>query len=187
MIKSVLNTLFSLSIFGLSAGSAVAEDNIAACEIVVQQPVQYPEEKQTDVEEKSEDTSEETNETVEEENAVTLIATFIPAEDFIASVFDEEPGHIDEINGQPIQALMCERRYMVPTEYDLRLIQTKIPLYLSQDFDSTKSDLMSVFFKDDTYQYVYSGAELDKDAMEIMYDRLFVLNSEKPEDEKEPK
>jgi hypothetical protein len=161
-MKTLLKTLTAVSLLsGAISMSAAADDNIAACEIVVQQPVVSPDEKK-------------------ESDAETtpMIATFIPAEDFIYSVFDAEDGHMTELDGHPIQALMCKRRYLIPTEFDLRLIETHIPLYLSQDFDSADSDLMAVYFKDDKYHYQYSGNDLSKDSLEILDVRMTTLNAQ---------
>ncbi|RZV44735.1 MAG: hypothetical protein EX271_01095 [Acidimicrobiales bacterium] len=159
-MKLTLKTLLIGALASVSANSW-SDDNIAACEIVVQQPV-------TSKTELSE---------TEAEDA-PLIATFIPAEEFVYSVFDGKNGHLTEVNGHPIQALMCQRRYLVPTEFDLRLIQTRVPLYLSQDFDSSESDLMAVFYKDDEYHYQYSGKELNDDNLEILKTRMKYLNTE---------
>jgi len=147
----------------LSGLPAFADDNIAACEVVIQQPILSDEEV---AEAKSAD----------DDAKVTMIATFVPAEDFVFSVFDDEPGHLREVEGKPILAVMCQRKYLVPTEFDLRMIETGIPLYLSQNFDSTESDLMTVFLKDDQFQYQYSGADLSKDSQEILDIRLATLN-----------
>lgn len=155
-IKSIIVTSF---IIGSIQSPAYADDNIAACEIVVQKPVLPPEEqKESDTE------------------TAPMIATFIPAEDFVFSVFDGEDGHLTEVEGNPIQALMCTRKSLIPTEFDLRLIETRIPLYLSQNFDSKDSDLMAVYFKDGKYEYQYSGNELSEDNLEILDVRMTALN-----------
>jgi len=112
--------IYLLALTAFTSAPAQADDNIAACEVVVQQPiapdsdgVNYP-----------------------------SIATFIPAAGFIFSVFDAEPGHMTSIKDKPIKALMCTRSNVVPTEFDLKLIRTDIPLYLSQNFDSPDSALL---------------------------------------------
>lgn len=168
--------LASFLITGTISFKASADDNIAACEIVVQQPVISPDE------EKSEDQSNNSSEAADASSGSPMIATFIPADDFVFSVFDSEEGHLKEIDGKPIQALMCKRSYLVPTEFDLRLIETHIPLYLSQDFDSKDSDLMAVFFKDDKYHYQYSGHELSEDNVKILELRMDKLNTTDKED-----
>ena len=164
MIKRI-SILAAVLATGLMATNAIADDNIAACEIVVQQPVVSNDEAETDSAEAGLE-------------GTPMIATFIPAGEFVYSVFDEEPGHMTEVHGHPIQAIMCKRRYLVPTEFDLRLIETRIPLYLSQDFDSTSSDLMAVFFKDDKFRYEYSGKDLGSEAQEILEYRMEYLNGE---------
>ena len=163
---NILTKIFAATLVIVSGTSiaATADDNIAACEVVVQQPVVSSDEvKETDTE------------------ATPMIATFIPAEDFVYSVFDGEDGHLTEVDGHPIQALMCKRRYLIPTEFDLRLIETKIPLYLSQNFDSADSDLMALYFKDDKFQYQYSGSDLNEDSQEILDVRMKALNSKAKE------
>lgn len=164
-MKTVLKSLVITAMAaGVISTNSRSDDNIAACEIVVQQPVTSKEDlTDTDAED------------------VPLIATFMPAEDFVYSVFDGEDGHISEVNGHPIQALMCQRQYLVPTEFDLRLIETQVPLYLSQDFDSAESDLMAIFFKDDEYHYQYSGKDLSEDSLTILKTRMTALNSNKEE------
>ena len=164
-MKTFVKTISVLGLFvSASAVSAWADDNIAACEIVVQQPVMSSDEKkETDTE------------------TTPMIATFIPAEDFVYSVFDGEDGHLTEVDGHPIQALMCKRQYLVPTEFDLRLVETHIPLYLSQDFDSKDSDLMAVYFKEGKYEYQYSGKDLNADSLEILDVRMTTLNVQEEE------
>lgn len=177
-MKTLLNTIAVISLLsGAISMNALADDNIAACEIVVQQPVISPDEKKE--EESVDKKGEETDKIMESvAEATPMIATFIPAEDFIYSVFDGEDGHISEVDGHPIQALMCKRRYLIPTEFDLRLIETHIPLYLSQDFDSADSDLMAVYFKKDKYHYQYSGKDLSEDSLQILDVRMTTLNSQ---------
>ena len=169
MMKPVL--LGALALALVAPLQATAEDNIAACEIVVLKRVDLSKVK------KSEDSLEETeNVEWDDGEAAPLISTFIPAHDFIASVFDDEPGHITDVNGQLIKALMCKRRYLIPTEFDLRLIRTGIPLYLSQDFDSTESDMMTVFHNGNQYLHKYSGSELSEAEIEILQYRMKMLN-----------
>lgn len=169
MTKPALSSVLLASAIVFTSQTAMAEDNVAACEIVVQQKIPIPEDP---------DQVEQELVTRDEEPKAAMIATFIPAADFISSVFDEEPGHLEEVEGYPIQALMCERRYLIPTEYDLRMIRTGVPFYLSQDFDSTESGLMAVFLKDDKYQYSYSGEELSEDGQEILDYRMSELNKD---------
>lgn len=126
--------------------TAFGDDNIADCEIVVQQNI-HPE-------------------AVEKSGAKAgaKIATFLPAGEFIYSVFDANPGHIDTIEGKKIRALMCVRSTVVPTEFDAKLIETGIPIYLSPDFDAPDSPFLGIEKKQERYELVYNGKPLsDKD------------------------
>lgn len=145
----------ALLIATASAMPAFADDNIANCEIVVQQPVLE-------------------NDTGAE---APMIATFLPAGDFVFSVFDGEDGHLQEVDGKIIRALMCVRTNLIPTEFDVKLAGTGVPLYLSQDFDSKQSALMSVYKKGENYVYDYTGPDLSGDDKDIIKLRLEALNN----------
>jgi hypothetical protein len=163
MMKIRYLGLISLALISVGT-NALADDNIAACEVVLKQQI-LPEDERT-----SDPASDEVQD-------APMIATFVPAEDFVFSVFDGEPGHLKAIDGKPIQAVMCRRNYIIPTEFDLRMIETGIPLYLSQNFDSADSDLMAVFLNEGQYQYQYSGADLSPDNLEILETRMATLNA----------
>jgi len=132
-----------------------AGDNIANCEIVVQESVEA---------------------SASEESA--QIATFMPAGDFIFSVFGAKP-HITEVDGKPIRAVMCTRGSVVPSEFDLKMIRTGIPLYLSQDFDAKDSALMSISKTDKGFNYNYSGSDLSADDLGLLKLRMKELNNAK--------
>lgn len=134
---------------------AQADDNIANCEIVVQQSVE------ADAAENS-----------------AQIATFMPAGDFIFSVFGAKP-HLTEVDGKPIRAVMCTRGSLVPSEFDLKMIRTGIPLYLSQDFDAQDSALMSISKTDKGYDYDYSGPDMSADNLALLKLRMKALNNAK--------
>jgi hypothetical protein len=136
--------------------NAGADDNIADCELVVQKPIPL-------VESPLEDDAEAAPQT---EKKQALIATFLPAYDFIYSVFDGEPGHMREIDGQEIKALMCKRTDIVPSLFDVKLIETGIPFYLSQDFDSATSALIAITKKDGMFTVDYAGAPLGTEDQE---------------------
>ncbi len=125
-----LAILFSLQAF--------AGDNIADCEIVVQQAIV----------------------SVEGTDKAPMMATFLPAEDFIFSVYDTAPGFLRDVNGKKIKAVMCTRTNIIPTEFDAKLIKTHIPFFLSTNFDSPNSPFLT-FAKNQTgYSYDYSGPDL---------------------------
>ncbi len=146
--------------------AALADDNIANCEIVVQQAIaadalpEYPADK----------------------NGVQ-IATFLPAADFIFSVFDSEKGHMTEIDGKPIRAVMCIRASVIPTEFDLKIIRTGLPFYISPNFDAKDSAFMAINSTDKGYVYDYVGPDLTEDDTELLTLRMALYNQQ--EDEKE--
>ncbi|HHI88523.1 MAG TPA: hypothetical protein ENK01_01100 [Hellea balneolensis] len=138
--------------FSVSQG-AVADDNIADCEIVVQKKLDPSE-----IGDKS-----------------PVLASFMPAAKFIFSVFDSEPGFIKEVNGNPIRAIMCTRSSVIPTEFDLKIIRTDIPFYLSTDFDKQDSPFLAIAKKDGKYVYDYAGPDLSRDdraALALMMKKL---------------
>ncbi len=143
-----------------------ADDNIAACEIVIMQAVTDPDEKETDA-----------MQTELTEQSVPMMATFLPADDFIYSVFGGKNGHLTEVDGKPIRAIMCTRSSVIPTEFDEKLIQTGIPLHLSQNFDSPDSALMSINKQDGKFVHNYSGDPLSADDKEMLQLRLKHVNT----------
>ncbi len=147
---------------GFMSAPAMADDNIAACEIVVMRPVIANEASEADT---------------------PMVARFYPAEEFIFSVFASDTGPIREVDGQPIRAVMCTRNNVIPTEFDLKIIRTDIPLHLSQNFDSPDSSLMSIRKQDGVYIYTYAGAELSTEDMEVLKIRLDKLNEPAKKDE----
>ncbi len=146
--------VFPVLILGAMIGApAQADDNIANCEIVVQQSVE------ADAAEKS-----------------AQIATFMPAGDFIFSVFGAK-AHMTEVDGKPIRAVMCTRRSVIPSEFDLKIIRTGIPLYLSQDFDAKDSALLGISKSKTGYVYDYAGPDLSADDLELLNLRMKALNN----------
>jgi hypothetical protein len=100
------------------------------------------------------------------------VVTYGPATSFIESVYDEKDGHLTHIAGQPIRALMCNRNDVIPTETDHALIATGIPFILSQDFDSTDTDSLTLFWKNEELQHVYKGYPLSDEAQSSLDKRL---------------
>ena len=135
---------------------ASADDNIANCEIVVQQPINADAEKNS-----------------------AQIATFLPAGNFIFSVFNANSEHLTEIDGKPIRAVMCTRNSVVPSEFDLKVIRTGIPLYLSPNFDAKESPFLGISKLDGKYVYDYIGSDLSKDELELLTIRMKALNDAK--------
>lgn len=174
-----LNTLIFTSILAASVISApaIADDNIAACEIVFMRPIIEPSQNP------SPDLMDEPMPA-----DTPMVAQFLPAGEFIFSVFDETSAVLTEIDGQKIRAVMCVRSNVMPTEFDLKMIRTGIPLHLSQNFDSPDSSLLSIRRQDGVYAYTYNGPGLSTEDLEVLKLRLEKLNEPVTEAEikKEP-
>ena len=151
---------FTILFAVLLAAPAIADDNIADCEIVVQQPVS-----QSGTAQDLQDAP------------PAMIATYLPAENFIFSVFDAKPGHIKTAQGKDILALMCVRSAVLPTQFDLKLIKTGVPLFLSQNFDAVDSDFMAIQKTNGAYTYDYSGPELSDEDSAAMQSMISTLNA----------
>jgi len=162
-IPCILSYILPIILFGVPA---LADDNIANCEIVVQQAIEAdPEQEGKQIE------------------GSAQIATFLPAADFIFSVFDAEEGHITEIDDKPIRAVMCVRSSVIPTEFDFKIIRTEVPFYLSPDFDAKNSALLGVSKSKDGYVYDYVGPDLPDDDIDLLKLRMKLLNKKEPHHE----
>ena len=100
------------------------------------------------------------------------IASYRPAENFLKSVQDDIPGHMTQIDGQNIQAILCSRNEVIPAESDYAVISAGIPFILSQDFDSTDTDSLTIYWKDGKIEHVYKGYPLSEEAQSILDTRL---------------
>jgi len=145
----------TLGLAGLMLGlsSPAFADNIADCEIVILQ-------------------------TVEDESGRggAQVASYGPADEFLASVYDKDVEIMHEIGGLPIQAVMCKRIDIVPTKNDFKILATGIPLFLSQSFDSQNSDLISLFYKEGAFRKTYSGPGLTEETQGLLETRLDAFN-----------
>lgn len=150
MIKRAIFSLLGLVLLAPSASSG---DNIAACELIL-----------------LEDIKGEANE------ERMQVASYRPAADFIASVYDEEDGHLTQIDDLTIRGLMCVRDNVVPTLRDFPLVATGIPMSLSQNFESTTSGLMTIYFEGGTFKHKYSGPDLTETEQASLADALETFN-----------
>ena len=100
------------------------------------------------------------------------IASYRPAENFLKSVQDDVPGHMTQIDGQNIQAIMCTRNEVIPTKSDYVVMSTGLPFILSQDFDSADTDSLTTYWKDGKIEHVYKGYPLSEEAQNILDTRL---------------
>ncbi len=156
-----LTALMSTALLMALSHTARAEDNIAACEIVILKPVMPPQDR----------------EVTSQDEPPAMIATFLPADDFLFSVFDSTPEFISSVDGNDIRAVMCKRNNVIPTEFDLKIIRTGIPLHLSQNFDSPNSPLMSIRKDGGKYVYTSVGLRLNEDDKAVLKLRLKSLNA----------
>ena len=138
----------------LSISAPALADNIAGCEVVLMEQIKQ-----------------------EDNEGVTEIASFRPATDFIASIYDDATEVLREIDGLPIRALMCKRRSVVPSETDFPIVATGTPFMISQNFDSTETGLTTIYFKEGEFRSNYNGPELSEEKKAEMESRLKAFNS----------
>ncbi len=149
-MKKILIILpFCLAAFVLPAHA----DNIAACEVVLMEPVLKD----------GIDTG-------------AKMASFRPAVAFMSSVYDDEDGVLKTLDGYDIRGVMCERRYVIPTLRDFPILATGLPLAMSENFDSPDSRLMTTFYKDSEFQYTYQGPPLSPSEEAKLKDVIDIFN-----------
>lgn len=146
-----MRVLLTTLLLGLSTPAFA--DNIAGCEVVLMEKI-----KQEGVEGTAE------------------VASFRPAADFIASIYDDEADVLREIDGLPIRAVMCKRKSVIPSLRDFPIVATGTPFMISQNFDSTETGLTTIYFKDGEFRSDYKGPDLSDTLEAEMKDRLEVFN-----------
>jgi len=150
MIQRTLLTLLGAA---LLTPAVMADDNIAACEIILLQDIRG-----------------------EANEGSMQVASYRSAVDFIASVYDEEDGHIKTVDDLAIRGLICVRDNVIPTLRDFPIVATGVPVSLSQNFESNTSGLMTVYFKDGEFQHQYSGPDLTQAEQAALTDALETYN-----------
>ncbi len=141
-----------LILIALAMGVPAYADNIADCEAVMIEEIK------------------------EGERTGAVVQTFAPAVDVLASIYDDEDGHMAEIDGKPVKAILCERTDVIPTLRDFPILATGIPLALSTDFDATDSRSVTLYFKDGKFHHVFKGEELDETDQAKLTDAMEVFN-----------
>lgn len=149
MIKKLFLAGSLLLGFSVSAQA----DNIASCEVVLMEKI-----------------------VDEGKNTGAKMASYRPGAEFISSVYDDEDGHVSEIGDHKIRGVMCERRGVIPTLRDFPIVATGIPLSLSQNFDSTKSSLMTLYFKEGEFRHIYKGKPLSPSEQSKLTDVMEIYN-----------
>jgi len=111
-------------------------------------------------------------------NGGTPIASYRPADEFLAGLYSKEAEITTEIDGLKIRAVMCARNDVIPTKTDFEILATGIPFVLSQNFDSAKSDLMTYYFKDGEFRYQHKGPDMSKEALGDLKKRMAFFNKQ---------
>jgi len=149
MKKYIIMTGLALAICHTALTPAAWADNVAHCEVLLVKNVE-----DADV------------------DGALQVTDYRPAVDFIASVHDDDPAHQTQIEGHNIQALLCRRNELIPAETDYPMMATGVPFVLSQDFDRSDTDSLTVFWKDGAFDYVYKGYPLSDEAQSLLEERL---------------
>lgn len=157
MIRSIFTTPLLVILTALTAPQAFA-DNIADCEIVLMETI-------------------ETQSDEDEGSTSAQVASYRPAEDFIASIYSEDSPPISDIDGLPIRALLCSRSDVIVSETDFKILATGVPFILSQNFDSPDSDLLTYYFKDGKFQYKHKGEGLSEESLSALTERMTEFNT----------
>lgn len=105
-------------------------------------------------------------------NGEAQVPSYVPAEEFMASLEDDKPGHMTEHLDHKIQAVMCRRNDILPRLEDYTILATGIPFILSQDFDSSDTDSLTLYWKDEAIQHIYKGYPLSEEAESVLETRL---------------
>ena len=113
------------------------------------------------------------------EGGTTSDGQFAEASTFLDSVYDGEDGYLETSFDIPIRAVMCEREDLIPTMRDLPILQTGLPLSISQDFDSTTSGLLTLYDAGAEFKADYSGPVLTPQDEEKLRSTLEIFNFQK--------
>ncbi len=148
MRKLILSTLVASSF----AATAQA-DNVADCEVLIQKPV-----------------------VLDGVKTGAYMKTYVPATDFIASVYDDQEGHETQALGQDIKVLFCKRHNIIPTLRDFPLLATGIPMAVSPNFDAADSPIIYYFHDGEKFIHVYEGPDLSSDKAAELTDAMDVFN-----------
>ena len=134
-------------------GTGLASDNVADCEVLVQEPI-----------------------TLDGKPTGAFVDTYIPASDFIGSVYDSEDGHLTQAEGKDIRVLFCTRNNIIPTLRDFPLLATGIPFAVSTDFDTPGTPLIYYFFAEGKFAHAYEGPDLSEEQAAKLADAMEIFN-----------
>lgn len=136
-----------------SFAPAAQADNVADCEILIREAVM-----------------------LDDKETGAFIDTYLPATDYIASIYDDEEGHVTQALGKDIKALFCTRHNVIPTLRDFPLLATGIPFAVSTDFDAEGTAMIYYFFAGDKFAHAYEGPDLSPEEAARLSDAMDVFN-----------
>ena len=131
----------------------VFSDNIADCEVFLRQPVM-----------------------LDGEKTGAFIDTYVPATEFIDSVYDDKDGFETHIDGEPIKAVFCTRHSVIPSLRDFPILATGLPFVVSTDFDSSESSIVTIYYTNGQFNHVYNGPDLSEQDEARLVDAMEIFN-----------
>jgi len=147
-----MRLIYSAVIALVFCGTAMA-GNVANCEIAVSKPV-----------------------LLEGQKTGAHIQTYMLASDYIGSVYDDQDGHLTEIDQGKILALYCTRQDVIATLRDFPLMATGIPMALSTDFETKGTPLIYYFYADGAFRHVYEGPDMQPKQSARLTDAMEIFN-----------
>ena len=112
----------------------------------------------------------------DEKKGQAFLQKFAPAGDFLTSVYADDDGHIASMDGQDIQAVLCERPNVIPTLRDFPILATGIPLAISDNFDAVDSQSVTLYFKKDKFHHVVKGRAMTEAEQAQLDNTMEVFN-----------
>ena len=104
------------------------------------------------------------------------LASYRPEDSFIESLYDEEEGFQESVGSLKIRAVMCTRENVIPRLRDFPIIASGVQFSLSNDFDSSDSQFMTVFYKAKEFQNKFSGPALSDGEQVALRDVMEIYN-----------
>lgn len=104
------------------------------------------------------------------------LASYRPADEFLHSVFDDQDGYLKTVDTLQIRAVMCTRPLILPTIRDFPIVATGVQFSISNDFDSSESRLITVYYSRGAFRYKYTGPDLSFAQELALKDRIDIYN-----------
>jgi hypothetical protein len=106
-------------------------------------------------------------------------AEYIDAADFLGRVYDGSQTPKKTAQNKPIRAVICPRARLIPTMRDFPILNTGLPLSLSENFDDPNAGLLTVYDTGAEFRADYSGPKLSPALEDELRDRLEIFNLQK--------